>query len=417
MKTAAEMSYAEQREFFAAQHVTRLQAAARMGGLRWKNGEPGTDKAGIIERLMNLPGASIRNATISTLQRMAKGEPVQKQTVSFGADDFADDGEPATVQAPVMGQTFPAQDMSAYAKRSELAEAIRLTHEGFTQHATRLDTLADQINGLKQRAPIQFVFPDSRPTATIDPTDHHERFPDLCKYLEINGRVLLTGEAGTGKSVAAKNAAKALGKDFYYQPPVAMAHELIGHRDAQGVFHHTPLTRAFINGGLCLCDEMDASMADALLTANAIFDGNGWATLGDGELHQQSPGFMVIANTNTDCNGATMQYPGRMRLDGATIARFGVRIHWLVDPRIETLMAEGQTGFYRAVLAVRDLMVKREIVDVNATPRHLKTGAKLLNAGIGREQVFTDCLKNGALSAIWDEVTRLPAVSQFIRGF
>jgi hypothetical protein len=406
-----------ERNFLLGVHVTRLQAAARMAGLRWKNGDPGTDKAGIIERLLQHP--SILRATIATLERMAKGDPEPaRKPVSF-ADDFADE-EPSAAPIPSESAAQPVSvDLSNYATKGELSNVNNAAQANIGILSRRIEDavsgITSTLESLQNRRPIQFNFA-SRPAVTIDPTDHHERFPDLVKYLEINGRVLLTGEAGTGKSIAAKNAAKVLGKDFYYQPPVAMAHELIGHRDAQGVFHETPLTRAFKSGGLCLCDEMDASMADALLTANAIFDGNGWATLGDGELHEQSPGFMVIANTNTDCNGATMQYPGRMRLDGATIARFGVRIHWRIDPRIETLMAEGQTGFYRAVLATRELMVQREISDVNATPRHLKTGAKLLNAGVPREQVFEDCLKNGALGALWTEVLRLPAVVSFLRG-
>lgn len=412
-------------------HVTRLQAAARMAGLRWKNGDPGTDKAGIIARLLQHP--SILRATVATLQRMEKGEPQPaRKPVTFSEDDFSDDTlTDATTEEPAQhhpdfkevktSTTLPGVDLSQYVRKSEHATDMAKLAGGLR---TRLDDgieiirteTREALESLKARRPVQFVFPSGKQT-TIDPTEHHESFPKLVKYLQTNRRCILTGSAGTGKSLAAKNAAEALEVPFYLMTPVTMSHELIGHRDAQGVFHETPLFKAYTRGGLVLLDEMDASFADAMLVANPILDGNGWAPFGDGELHAQHAGFLAIANMNTDGFGATMQYPGRTRLDGATIARFGCRIHWAIDARIETMMAGGQRDWHLVIVAVRDYMVSRDIVDVNATPRHLKTGAALLNANCAtRREILEDCLKNGAVVQSWPDVLRLPAVAQFLKG-
>ncbi len=77
-------------------------------------------------------------------------------------------------------------------------------------------------------------------------------------------------------------------------------------------------------------------------------------------------------------------------------------------------MALQNDAWHSAVKAVRDLMQKREIVDVNATPRHVKTGAALLHAGCDKREVLTDTLRSGALDACWNDVLGLPAVCAFL---
>ena len=424
-------------QYLQGVHITRLMTAARMAGLRFKNGDPGYNKSGIIEKLTFSP--SIMRATIATLQRMEKGEnsPAPSGPNPF-ADDIADELRQPT-PAPVIPQVNPAasetvgralraiaglSDRLSTVEREkrdseQVSTAVRFgvrpverTVEGLT---TAIESLKAKITDLEKQAPIQIVLKD-RPVIDIGP-GQHEAFPRLIQYLQINRRVILTGSAGTGKSMAVKNAADKLGVRFYLQTPVTMSHELIGHRDAAGVFHETPLFQAYTKGGLILMDESDASLPDALLVANPIFDGNGFAQFGDGKMHAQHPDFMAVFNMNTDGNGASMQYSGRNRLDGATLARFGVRIHWGIDPRIEASMALGCVSWLAAVRAVRAFMDARQIQDVNATPRHLKTGALLLTqTDISRQTLLVDILKSGALSEVWADVLRLPEVSRFLQG-
>lgn len=405
-------------ERLQATNIVRLQAAARMAGLRWKNGDPGTDKAGLIARLSQHP--SILRATLATLERMARGEnPVTPAPRSSLADDLADDAAETMPSAPTP-VAAAAADMSAYALKTDLVVVSEAMRRAISTSETlllgQIKAQGKLIEAFQQQRPIQYHFPNKPEPITVNPAEHHSSFPKLIQYLQINRRVILVGAAGTGKSIAVKNAADVLGVKFHLQPPVTMSHELIGHRDAQGQFHPTPLFEAYTKGGLILMDEADACLPDALLCANPIFDGNGFATFGDGELHQQHPEFFAVFNMNTDGFGATMQYAGRNRLDGATLARFGVRIDWRIDPAIEARMCAGQSDWHAAIVAIREFMVARDIQDVNATPRHVKTGAALLNAGASRADVLTDCICNGAVGAAWSDIIRLPAVAAFLRG-
>lgn len=411
-------------DYLQAANVIKLQSAARMAGLRWKSGAPGYDKAGIIDKLMQHP--SIMRATIATLQRMESGDMNRdaKSPSSF-LDDISDETETPAPQAPQQeAQTPDLQNLrnsidAALRVIRDISQSNKREHSEFRVKHTAIQGdiahICADIEALKKARPIELHFPNLKPIE-IDPSSCHVSYPKLLKYLQINRRVVLVGSAGTGKSMAVKNSAEALNVPFYLVPPVTMSHELIGHRDAQGNFHGTPLFEAYTKGGLCLLDEADASLPDALLCANPILDGNGFATFGDGVLHKQHPDFMAVFNMNTDGNGATMQYSGRNRLDGATLARFGVRIFWEIDNRIESAMAQGQTLYHEAVKAVRTFMTQRDIVDVNATPRHVKTGAALLNAGLPKHEVFEDVLKSGALGAVWQDVTNLPAVRSFLRS-
>lgn len=425
-------------------HVVKLTSAARMAGLRFKNGAPGfATKPELIEKLTQYP--SIGNACIAALRRMESGEnplPAPKPSSSF-LDDISDELSLPPAQSaktrgerrePV-GQSDSTDapkaniDLSRYALQTGLDRALGAIRElsqstdicfnevsnKFGQHRSIIDALQDKITELEKRRPIELHIPD-RPVITIDPDTAHVSFSKLITYLQVNRRVILTGSAGTGKSMAVKNAAEAFGLGFYLQTPVTMDHQYLGHRDAQGVFHETPTFQAFTKGGVLLWDEADAGLPDAMLAANPIFDGNGFAVFGDGNLYRQHPDFLAVFNMNTDGNGATMQYAGRNRLDGATLARFGVRIHWDIDPRIEANMAGEHLQWHRAVVAIRDFMVSRQIVDVNATPRHVKTGAALLSAKVARRDVLIDCLRSGALSEVWSDVERLPAVRSFLQG-
>ncbi len=403
-------------------HITRLSTAARMAGFKFKNGE--FNKAGIIENLAYTP--SKMRATIAVLGNMERGEPpVSPAPVRNPfADDIAEETSPifspvAPIPPPVA--VVPGFDLSEYLKKTEWKlsrEEDKTDINNRLESALRLRDIAIEackakISELEKKTPVQLIINNNLLPVI---SGQHPRFVDLIEYLQINRRVILTGSAGTGKSMAVKKAAEILGMDFYLQTPITQSHELLGYRDANGVFHESPLFKAYTRGGLILMDEADASLSDALLCANPIFDGNGFAMFGDGNMHAQHSDFMVVFNMNTDGNGATIAYPGRQPLDGATLARFGVRIHWSVSPEIEENMSGGFLLWLAAVRAVRTLMDARRIIQVNATPRHVKTGAVLLAARPSRDKraMLIDILKSGAIADCWGEVENLPAVRTFL---
>lgn len=161
----------------------------------------------------------------------------------------------------------------------------------------------------------------------------HEKFETILKYVAMNEPVMLSGSAGTGKNVIAKQVAEALGLQFYFSNAVTQEYKITGYGDANGEYVKTQFFDAFTKGGLFLLDEMDASCPEALIVlncaiANGYFD---FPVLGRMEAH---PDFRVMANANTYGTGATMEYVGRNQLDGATLNRFAI-VEVDYDKRIE----------------------------------------------------------------------------------
>ena len=167
----------------------------------------------------------------------------------------------------------------------------------------------------------------------------HEKFEDVLKFVAMNEPVFLTGPAGCGKNVLAEQVAKALGLDFYFTNAVTQEYKLTGYGDAMGNFKETQFYQWCKNGGLFMFDEMDGSIAEAMLVVNSAL-ANGYfdfPVVGRVNLHENC---RVIACGNTWGTGASMEYVGRNQLDGATLNRFA-SIFVDYDPRIEEFLAGG----------------------------------------------------------------------------
>lgn len=419
-------------------HIDALSRAARSAGLSWKSGT--MSKADIIESLARYPAMLAAAVAMLRRQNAPTGRVTWKPAGSVKVnpsdwldevDEAASESSPEASEArgPVVPTPSPvALDLSPYALRSEVQSqgeafgialaAQRSTLTAHVEWARRENTaLRAEVDALTQRRPLQVNIPGRSPQILEEST--HAQFPDLLQWLETIGRVILTGPAGTGKSRAAAQCAKALGLPFYLQTPFTQSYEYLGHRDAQGAFHETPTFRAYTQGGVLLMDEADSSSPDAFLAANPILDGNGFAMFGDGHLHAQHHDFRVILNMNTTGDGASLAYSGRNPLDGATIARFGGMLHWGIDPHLEKTMAAGLDAWHSAIKAIRTLMERRSILTVNATPRHVLIGAKLLqnpHFSNRRSFILEASLKNGPLADIWHDVESLPEVRRFLAG-
>ena len=110
----------------------------------------------------------------------------------------------------------------------------------------------------------------------------------------------------------------------------------MGFNDATGKPVHTELRRAWENGGVFLCDEIDAGNANVLATLNALLS-QPIAAFPDGMVarHQN---FAFLAAGNTTGAGADMKFVGRNQLDGATLDRF-VFVFWEYDEDFEVHVA------------------------------------------------------------------------------
>lgn len=380
---------------FEAAHILKLSAAVRSVGIGFRNG---ASKAKIVD----LACADIGNARRIAEYLETPDIPTGDGGLGALIDDAAD--------APASPSAASTVDLSDYIKRDEHTAAIGALAKAIADAQSQIADLT------QNRGTIILNFPDQT-TKTISRDDAHFQFPKLVHYLQCNRRVMLTGSAGSGKSYAAIQAAEALGVDFYLQNPGTQPHELIGYVDPQGRFIETAVYKAYKYGGLCLVDEYDNWAADALLVGNALFDDNDIAVFGNGEKVKKHPQCYFIANCNTTGHGATMQYTGRTRLDGASLNRFPTKIDWQIDPRVELSMALGFEDWLRAVQAVRRFIEARGIQDINATPRNIMAGARLLRADVfSRREILEDCLRTGALYEVWSDITRLPEVSSYLNG-
>lgn len=160
----------------------------------------------------------------------------------------------------------------------------------------------------------------------------HQEFEHLLGLLQVGLHPMLVGPAGTGKSTAAMQAARALGLPFYSANRVSNAYELTGFLSAGGEYMPTQFYEAYSKGGVFLFDEIDASDPEALVTFNnALASDYMCFPCGMVKKHKD---FKVVAAGNTFGVGADAEYTGRNPMDAATRNRFVV-LEWDYDRELE----------------------------------------------------------------------------------
>ena len=244
------------------------------------------------------------------------------------------------------------------------------------------------------------IKPADSSKAIVDLGVQHKQFPLLIKVLQCGFPVWLPGPAGSGKTTAAANAAKALGLPFHHTGAVDNVYQLMGFIDAGGTYHRTEFREAYENGGPFLWDEVDASNPAALVAFNAAIE-NGHCAFPD-KVVTKHPDCYFIAAANTYGQGATHEYVGRTKIDAATVDRF-VMIDWQYDETLERAIAgdtEWTTYVQRMRRAAKDAGVKHLI-----TPRASIRGNVLLGAGIDRESVISMTIRKGLSQDNWRTLT------------
>ena len=248
---------------------------------------------------------------------------------------------------------------------------------------------------------------------THDCGTQHFHFSRLLNYLLAGRNVWLAGPAGTGKTTAAENAAVAMGKvlgvdmPFYFNGAIDSEHKLLGFTDAQGRVVSRPFREAFVNGGLYLFDEVDASMPSALLAFNAALS-NSRCDFPDGCLPKH-PNFRAIAAANTWGFGATHDYVGRCKIDEAFRDRF-VGLAWPVDTALERKIAlagiedkaQGEK-WIDYVQRVRGAAEKNGIRTV-ISPRASINGCALLHQGVRWSEAAEACVRKGLPQDTWNTI-------------
>ena len=149
---------------------------------------------------------------------------------------------------------------------------------------------------------------------------YHEKFEEILAQVQLNEPIMLVGPAGSGKNVAVKQVADALGLHMYYTNNASNEFKLTGFIDAGGNYRETEFYKAFKFGGLFNLDEVDASDPTALIVINSALS-NGYMAFPH-ETIDCHKDFRIVAAANTWGKGSDMQYVGRNALDGATLDRF-----------------------------------------------------------------------------------------------
>jgi cobaltochelatase CobS len=383
--------------------IVQLAPAARMAGLAFKNG---LSKAEIIERLLR--NEALARRAVECLESLRGKNPAPAP-----APDWLDDNAPIPVPAPV---SPPPQniDLSAYAKRTYVDSEIALQNTAHKMAGEKITALHTRVESLERNAPVVISLPNKPEPIKVNGL-RHEKFEDMLRALQAGVHVMLVGHAGSGKTYAAEQAAHALGLKYHKQPPVNYAHEILGSiNPVSDKLVRTPTRDASEFGGLLNLDEFDASSADAGLACNQVADSSSYIAFPDGLIPKHRD-FIIVCGTNTDGSGATMEYSGRARLDGATLNRFA-RIQWDYDPRLEDQMGAKHPAWIAAIRAIRAFAKQRGILDVVATMRDISTGVRLLDAGLSPTKVLEMTQQIGATRECWADILRIAAVAQFLKG-
>lgn len=249
--------------------------------------------------------------------------------------------------------------------------------------------IKSEIESIKIRKPIEVIVKvdNKKPN---DLGTQHFQFPELIKILATKLNVYLVGPAGSGKTTAAINCAKALGIPFHFTGAIASEFKLTGFINAQGQIVSTEFRKAYESGGLFLFDEIDASYPQAVLAFNAAL-ANDYMDFPDKRVERHKD-FYCIAAANTFGQGADRQYIGRNQLDAASLDRF-VFIDWKFDENLERELAANE-DWVNFVQEVRRVIAELKIRHI-VSPRASIFGAKLLASGLSRKMVEKSVIWKG----------------------
>jgi cobaltochelatase CobS len=241
-------------------------------------------------------------------------------------------------------------------------------------------------------------------------TPQHKHFPLVIAALRAQVPVWIWGEAGSGKTTAAKKAAELLGLKFRVLSvcPTTTKSELFGYRDANGRYHGTAFREVFEHGGVFLLDEIDNGNPSILSVLNTAL-ANDTCSFPDGNIARHEKA-LFLAAANTIGRGADIRYVGRNALDATTLDRF-VFVRMDIDEHLEQSFITGKFDtdkvskideggqiapenwlsiVQKTRAACGDLGIHHLI-----TPRATIYGTQLIAAGVGLTHLRELCLYKG----------------------
>ncbi len=206
----------------------------------------------------------------------------------------------------------------------------------------------------------------------------HKDFDKLLNLVSNKVPVMMTGDAGSGKTFGAKSVAKALDLDFRI---VSFNNEMslgrtMGFMNANGGYVRTAVREMYENGGVLILDEFDSANPNVAMALNNLLDGDEYSF--DDAQVSRHPEFRYVACTNTYGKGANKKYNARNKMDDATMDRF-IYMDWGYDEALERNIF-GNTEATEVVFKIRanaDKMGMNGLV----TPRRTREVNKMVSIG------------------------------------
>jgi MoxR-like ATPase/transcriptional regulator with XRE-family HTH domain len=237
----------------------------------------------------------------------------------------------------------------------------------------------------------------------------HINTPLLMSAIMNRLPVWLYGEAGSGKTTAAGEAAKALELSFGFISvcPTSTQSHFLGYMDAVGNYNPTLFRKTYEHGGVFLIDEIDNGSPAILAVLNSAL-ANGECAFPD-KVVERHKDCVIIAAANTIGRGATAQYVGRNAIDAATLDRF-VFIKWNIDEELEKAIVGlpwdkktldidtgGIPNIEQWLWLVR--LARNKCTEIGLqhiiSPRASVYGAKLLSCGVGIDHLIEMLITKG----------------------
>lgn len=259
--------------------------------------------------------------------------------------------------------------------------------------ATLNDHIKNTYGALPTRIEVTGT-PNPKPVTGI----FHNMYDRLLKMVHANVPTMLVGPAGSGKNHTLEQIAEALDLDFYFTNAITQEHKLTGFVDAYGKYHETEFYKAFKNGGMFFFDEMDASIADALIIVNAAI-ANGYFDFPHERIRAHED-FRIVAAANTFGHGADMIYVGRSQLDGATLDRFAV-VEFTYDKTVEQTLAQDD-DLYTLVKSLRNAISTLQLRYTMST-RAIINSRKMVQSGLSK----VDAIQFGIVKSISEDDMRM----------
>ena len=331
--------------FYLMSHCAKWDGTRPVKMHGWKYGREigivGAVKVDDKDGIMHLVARALdKHIDTITCEGEAEYAAIRAKVEEHAAARRAAKGETKADPAPAETTPDPIQVPTADAATAALAGLFG----GVTNQVTAnvLAAVNAKLEPILKAAPVVHEYKIvrlDRSTYNTTGEHYHAKFKEIIQALAMGEFPYLYGPAGSGKSEIARQAAAALGLDFYMQSCLTETFSLSGFKAANGEYQDTPFYQAFKFGGLYLLDEMDACLPEVLTNLNQAL-ANGYYNFA-GEVVKANENFHIIGTGNTALQGATSEYNTRYAMDKATIDRF-CPIYIDYDPEIEKLCANGE---------------------------------------------------------------------------